>query len=156
MSLFLKVIRHAFPSIGIPPRTPSRVNSSLCVDVFVFVRASLCLTRRAFPVAAMPKRVTSPKIACLDFSLQKSKMKLGVQVLVEDPEKLDAIRQRSAPNRGRLLRGCIDKYRHCCWSAAKSIGQYALRRTKELAGLTLSRINHPCLLPNSLNMKSDR
>ena len=44
--------------------------------------------------SAMPKKITNPKIACLDFSLQKAKMKLGVQVLVEDPEKLDAIRQR--------------------------------------------------------------
>ena len=42
----------------------------------------------------MPKKVTNAKIACLDFSLQKAKMKMGVQVLVEDPEKLDAIRQR--------------------------------------------------------------
>ena len=28
----------------------------------------------------MPKRITEPKIACIDFPLQKSKMKLGVQV----------------------------------------------------------------------------
>ena len=28
----------------------------------------------------MPKRITEPRIACIDFSLQKSKMKLGVQV----------------------------------------------------------------------------
>jgi len=42
----------------------------------------------------MPKKITTPKIAFLDFSLQKAKMKLGVQVIVEDPEKLDAIRQR--------------------------------------------------------------
>lgn len=43
---------------------------------------------------AMPKKVSNAKIACLDFSLQKAKMKLGVQVLVENPEKLEAIRQR--------------------------------------------------------------
>ncbi len=42
----------------------------------------------------MPKKITNAKIACLDFSLQKAKMHLGVQVLVEDPEKLDAIRAR--------------------------------------------------------------
>ena len=42
----------------------------------------------------MPKKVVSAKIACLDFSLQKAKMHLGVQVLIEDPEKLDAIRNR--------------------------------------------------------------
>lgn len=43
---------------------------------------------------AMPKKILNPKIACLDFSLQKAKMKLGVQVLVSDPEKLEGIRQR--------------------------------------------------------------
>ncbi|GLG99787.1 T-complex protein subunit alpha [Gryllus bimaculatus] len=43
---------------------------------------------------AMPKKIINAKVACLDFSLQKTKMKLGVQVLVTDPEKLDGIRQR--------------------------------------------------------------
>ncbi|XP_064488641.1 T-complex protein 1 subunit alpha-like [Ornithodoros turicata] len=43
---------------------------------------------------AMPKKITNAKIACLDFNLQKAKMHLGVQVLVTDPEKLEAIRQR--------------------------------------------------------------
>ena len=42
----------------------------------------------------MPKKIANAKIACLDFSLQKAKMHLGVQVLIEDPEKLDAIRTR--------------------------------------------------------------
>jgi hypothetical protein len=28
----------------------------------------------------MPKRIPNAKIACLDFSLQKAKMKLGVKV----------------------------------------------------------------------------
>ena len=42
----------------------------------------------------MPKRIVNVKIACLDFSLQKTKMKLGVQVVITDPEKLDQIRQR--------------------------------------------------------------
>jgi len=38
--------------------------------------------------------VDKAKIACLDFSLQKTKMKLGVQILVSDPANLEAIRQR--------------------------------------------------------------
>ncbi|XP_053980602.1 T-complex protein 1 subunit alpha [Hylaeus anthracinus] len=45
---------------------------------------------------AMPKRVTNAKIACLHFSLQKTKMKLGVEILITDPEKLEAVRQREA------------------------------------------------------------
>lgn len=42
----------------------------------------------------MTKKITNAKIACLDFSLQKAKMKLGVQIVVDDPNKLDAIRER--------------------------------------------------------------
>jgi len=45
---------------------------------------------------AMVKKISTPKIACLDFGLMKAKMKMGVQVLVEDPEKLDAIRKRES------------------------------------------------------------
>ncbi|XP_051947906.1 T-complex protein 1 subunit alpha [Xyrauchen texanus] len=44
----------------------------------------------------MVKRVSNAKIACLDFSLQKTKMKMGVQVVISDPEKLDQIRQRES------------------------------------------------------------
>ncbi|KAI4802309.1 hypothetical protein KUCAC02_020157 [Chaenocephalus aceratus] len=44
----------------------------------------------------MVKRILNAKIACLDFSLQKTKMKMGVQVLISDPEKLDQIRQRES------------------------------------------------------------
>lgn len=44
----------------------------------------------------MPKRIANAKIAFLDFSLQKTKMKLGVQVLVEDPSKLEKIRERES------------------------------------------------------------
>ncbi|GAA6096906.1 T-complex protein 1 subunit alpha [Tachysurus ichikawai] len=44
----------------------------------------------------MVKRVQNAKIACLDFSLQKAKMKLGVQVIINDPEKLNQIRQRES------------------------------------------------------------
>jgi T-complex protein 1 subunit alpha len=45
---------------------------------------------------AMTKKVVGAKIACLDFNLQKEKMKLGVHVLLSDPSKLEAIRQREA------------------------------------------------------------
>ena len=44
----------------------------------------------------MPRSIKNAKIACLDFSLQKAKMKMGVQVLVTDPKELDAIRDRES------------------------------------------------------------
>lgn len=43
---------------------------------------------------AMKKRVTNAKIACLDINLQKARMQLGVQILVEDPNQLEEIRKR--------------------------------------------------------------
>lgn len=42
----------------------------------------------------MPKKIVNAKLACLDFSLQKTKMKMGVQVLINDPEKLEGIHAR--------------------------------------------------------------
>ncbi len=42
----------------------------------------------------MPKRVAPARIACLDVNLQRTKMQMGVQVLVTDPRELEKIRQR--------------------------------------------------------------
>ena len=50
-------------------------------------------------IAAMPKIINKAKVACLDFSLQKAKMKLGVSVVIDDPVKLAAIRDRWVLNR---------------------------------------------------------
>lgn len=47
-----------------------------------------------FYLKGMPKKISGAKIAFLDFSLMKAKMHLGVLVQIEDPEKLDAVRQR--------------------------------------------------------------
>ncbi|KAG9318517.1 TCP-1/cpn60 chaperonin family-domain-containing protein [Chiua virens] len=43
---------------------------------------------------AMKKRITNAKIACLDINLQKTRMQLGVQILVDDPDQLEQIRKR--------------------------------------------------------------
>ncbi|KAI6109774.1 T-complex protein 1 [Pisolithus sp. B1] len=45
---------------------------------------------------AMKKRISNAKIACLDINLQKARMQLGIQILVEDPEQLEEIRKREA------------------------------------------------------------
>lgn len=42
----------------------------------------------------MVKSVAPAKIACLDFNLQKTKMQMGIQVLVNDPRELEKIRDR--------------------------------------------------------------
>jgi len=55
------------------------------VFMFLFIQ-HLCL--------AMKKRITNAKIACLDINLQKARMQLGVQILVDDPNQLEEIRKR--------------------------------------------------------------
>ncbi|KZS98957.1 T-complex protein 1 [Sistotremastrum niveocremeum HHB9708] len=45
---------------------------------------------------AMKTRIQNAKIACLDINLQKQRMHLGVQILVEDPAELEAIRRRES------------------------------------------------------------
>ncbi|KAK0636485.1 chaperonin Cpn60/TCP-1 family [Bombardia bombarda] len=45
---------------------------------------------------AMTTRVTDAKIACLDINLQKERMKLGVQITIDDPQQLEQIRARES------------------------------------------------------------
>ena len=50
------------------------------------------------------------KIACLDFSLQKAKMKMGVQVLVTDPEELEKIRDRESDITKERIKKILGKW----------------------------------------------
>ncbi|KAJ3254944.1 T-complex protein 1 subunit alpha [Boothiomyces macroporosus] len=43
---------------------------------------------------AMKTKITGAKIACLDINLQKARMHLGVNIVIDDPDKLEAIRRR--------------------------------------------------------------
>ncbi|KAL4817352.1 chaperonin Cpn60/TCP-1 family [Aspergillus spinulosporus] len=45
---------------------------------------------------AMKTRITDAKIACLDMNLQKERMKLGIQITVDDPDQLEKIRERES------------------------------------------------------------
>lgn len=45
---------------------------------------------------AMKTRIVDAKIAVLDMNLQKERMKLGVQITVDDPQQLEQIRAREA------------------------------------------------------------
>ena len=42
----------------------------------------------------MPRLITKAKIACLDMNLMKSRMMMGVQVVVNDPKELERIREK--------------------------------------------------------------
>eukprot|EP00919_Chromeraceae_sp_WS-2016_P025823 GHVR01061000.1.p1 GENE.GHVR01061000.1~~GHVR01061000.1.p1 ORF type:complete len:111 (+),score=2.55 GHVR01061000.1:534-866(+) len=42
----------------------------------------------------MPTEIKKAKIACIDFNLNKFRLQMGIQVLVDDPKNLEKIRQK--------------------------------------------------------------
>tara|TARA_B110000240_G_scaffold19338_1_gene19670 strand:+ start:5095 stop:6888 length:1794 start_codon:yes stop_codon:yes gene_type:complete len=56
----------------------------------------------------MVKSVKNAKVACIDFNLQKTKMQMGVQVLVTDPRELEKIRQEEFNITGRRVKMMLD------------------------------------------------
>lgn len=114
---------------------------------------------------AMTKKVTGAKIACLDFSLQKAKMHMGVQVLVTDPEKLEAIRQRemditkeriskilSAGANVILVTGGIDDL---CLKYFVEAGAMAVRRCKKQDLRRIAKATGAQLLVSLANMEGE-
>ncbi|GAB2229002.1 hypothetical protein Droror1_Dr00023136, partial [Drosera rotundifolia] len=84
----------------------------------------------------MPTRVTPARIACLVFNLQKTKMQLGVQVLVNDPRELEKILQREAD----MTKERIDKLLKAEANViltAKGIDDMALKYFVEAGAITV-------------------
>lgn len=114
---------------------------------------------------AMPKKITNAKIACLDFSLQKSKLKLGVQVLITDPEKLEGIRQResditkekvlkilAAGTNVVLVTGGIDDL---CLKYFVEAGAMAIRRVKKADLKRIAKATGATYLTSLTNMDGE-
>ncbi|KAK7573790.1 hypothetical protein V9T40_010981 [Parthenolecanium corni] len=114
---------------------------------------------------AMPKKITNAKIACLDFSLQKAKLKLGVQVLITDPEKLEGIRQResditkekvlkilAAGTNVILCTGGIDDL---CLKYFVEAGAMAIRRVKKVDLKRIAKATGAAYLTSLTNMEGD-
>jgi len=113
----------------------------------------------------MPKKIEKAKIACLDFSLQKSKMKMGVQVLVNEPAKLEAIRQRESDLTKEkcqkilasganviLVTGGIDDL---CLKYFIEAGAMAVRRCKKVDLKRIAKATGAQLLANLSNLEGD-
>ncbi|XP_003740498.1 T-complex protein 1 subunit alpha [Galendromus occidentalis] len=114
---------------------------------------------------AMPKIVNNARIACLDFSLQKAKMAMGIQVLVSEPEKLEAIRQRemditkeritkilSAGANVVLTTGGIDDL---CLKYFVEAGAMAVRRCKKQDLRRIAKATGAQLLVNLSNLEGE-
>ncbi|CAG0885361.1 unnamed protein product [Cyprideis torosa] len=114
---------------------------------------------------AMVKQVTNAKIACLDFSLQKVKMKLGVQILVSKPEELEAIRDReSGITKDRILKIvgsganvvlCTGGIDDLCLKYFVEAGCMAVRRVKKQDLKRVAKATGATLLSSLANLEGE-
>lgn len=56
----------------------------------------------------MPTEIKNAKIACLDFNLNKFRLQMGIQVLVDDPANLEKIRQQECNVLKNRIKKIID------------------------------------------------
>ncbi|XP_076327300.1 T-complex protein 1 subunit alpha-like [Tachypleus tridentatus] len=114
---------------------------------------------------AMPKKIVGAKVACLDFGLQKAKLHLGVQVLVTDPNKLEAVRKResditkeriqkilAAGANVILTSGGIDDL---CLKYFVEAGAMAVRRVKKIDLKRIAKATGAQLLQSLANMEGE-
>jgi len=113
----------------------------------------------------MPRRIENAKIACLDFSLQKIKMKMGVQLLVTDMEQLDKMRDRESDiTKERinkilatganviLTTGGIDDL---CLKYFVEAGAMAVRRCKKSDLKRIAKATGATFVPSLANLEGD-
>ncbi|XP_065578275.1 T-complex protein 1 subunit alpha-like isoform X2 [Artemia franciscana] len=113
----------------------------------------------------MPRRLVNPKIACLDFTLQKSKMKLGVEIKIQDPEQLAAIRDRESDMVKEkiqkiiasganviLTTGGIDDL---CLKYFVESGAMAVRRCKKVDLKRIAKATGATLLSSMVNLEGE-
>lgn len=113
----------------------------------------------------MPKKIVNAKIACLDFSLQKTKMKMGVQVLINDPEKLEGIRARELDitkerinkilSTGVNVVLCSGGVDDLCMKYFVEAGAMAVRRVKKSDLKIIAKATGASFLTSLTNMDGD-
>jgi T-complex protein 1 subunit alpha len=92
----------------------------------------------------MPKFMKNAKIACVDFNLNKFRMAMGIQVLVDDPENLDKIRQREMDICKERCQKIIDAGANVVL-CSRGIDDFALKYFVEAGVIAVRRVKRPDL-----------
>lgn len=88
----------------------------------------------------MPKMVKNAKIACIDFNLQKTKMLMGVQVLVNDPKELEKIREQEFEITAKRIQMILAAGANVVL-CSKGIDDMALKYFVEAGAIACRRVN---------------
>ncbi len=119
------------------------VGSHKLLALVDFLLCSGCLGKVFVPAEHRPVRVTLPPehishlALRLSSALQQNRAQDLWTILTGISIEMDAFLA------AMILRGSNNIFWHSACSAVKSLGQSALRRTKESASQILSQINHP-------------
>jgi len=88
----------------------------------------------------MPTNVNNAKIACIDFNLNKYRLQMGVQVLVNDPDNLEKIRQKEMDVTRERCQKIIDAGANVVL-CSKGIDDFALKYFVENKVIAIRRVN---------------
>lgn len=89
----------------------------------------------------MPLKVENARIACLDFSLSKFRLAMGIQVLVNDPQSLEDLRRREMDILKERLGKVLASGANVVFST-KGVDDVAAKYMVEKGVLCLRRVDH--------------
>ncbi|GAN04281.1 T-complex protein 1 [Mucor ambiguus] len=87
---------------------------------------------------AMKKYIKNAKIACLDINLQKARMHLGVNIIVDDPDKLEDIRKQEIEITTKRIRKILDAGANVTFTT-KGIDDLCLKLFVEAGAMAVRR-----------------
>jgi T-complex protein 1 subunit alpha len=88
---------------------------------------------------AMKTRITGAKIACLDINLQKARMHLGVNIVIDDPDKLEDIRRREIEITTEKIKKILDTGANVIFTT-KGIDDLCLKMFIEAGAMAVRRV----------------
>ncbi len=87
----------------------------------------------------MPLEVKNAKVACLDMSLNKFRLQMGVQILIENPDDLEKIRQREMDITKERCTKLIKAGANVIL-CTKGIDEFAIKYFVEVGALAVRRV----------------
>lgn len=88
----------------------------------------------------MPLTVNKAKVACLDMSLNKYRLNMGIQVLVDDPAEMEKIRQRELDITKERCRKIV-KAGATVVVCTKGIDEFAIKYFVEVGAIAIRRVS---------------
>ncbi|RKO92269.1 chaperonin Cpn60/TCP-1 family [Blyttiomyces helicus] len=114
---------------------------------------------------SMKTKIVNAKIACLDINLQKARMHLGVNIVIDDPNKLEDIRRREVEITTERIKKILDTGANVvlttkgiddlCLKCFVEAGAMAVRRVKKEDLKRIAKATGATLISSLANMEGE-